>query len=297
MKFARLSRLALLSLATSMAFVSPATAAIANPKPINGLQITPVRDEQKVDAGSKTSGSIVVANLTPETITVTLQVRTFSVTDFTYDYRFSNPGKPWVHLGLTELTLNSQQSKTIPYSLTPGATASPGGYYYSFVASTKTRAGSVPSVLQAVSLLYITINGKLTHTGSISHVSAPKVVFGKQFDVSVDVTNTGNTYYFAAVTGHVKGFLTGASTAPQNHLLIPQKPRRVSSSLHSPALPGIYPVTIKYTADNGTVAYATQYVLFLQPWSIATIIAVILLLAVIQNRQRGAVDTEDDTDA
>jgi uncharacterized membrane protein len=286
-------RLLVVSIVSLLLLGGVASAAVPNPKPINGLQITPVRDEQKVNAGSQTDGSIVVANLTSDTITVTLQVKQFSVTDFNYDYRFSNPGKPWVHLGLTELTLSSQQSKTVPYTLTPDVSATPGGYYYSVVASTKTTSGSVPSVLQAVSLLYITINGKLTHTGTIENVRTPKIVFGNQFDVSVEVKNTGNTYYFAAISGHVKGPLTGASTSPQNHLLIPQKPRRVSSSLRSPALPGIYPVNIKYTADNGTVASSTQYVLFVQPWSLAVFIAVILFLSIIQNRQRSKSEPSD----
>lgn len=263
----------------------------------SGLQITPVRDEQKVTAGSRTNGSIVIANLTDSKMTVSLQVQKFSVTNLTYDYRFSDPGNSWVHTAQTSITLDSQQSKTVPYSLTPDARATPGGYYYSFIASTDSSRGSIPVTLRAVSLLFVTIAGDLKHTGSIDEIHVPRLVVAKQFDVSADVRNTGNTYYFAAITGRVKGPLTGTSASPQNHLVIPNKLRRVSSSINSPALPGIYPVEITYTSDTGVQTHASQLVLFIQPWSIAVVLGAVLLLQVIHANQRTPAnrDREDES--
>jgi uncharacterized membrane protein len=259
----------------------------ANAPTAKGLQITPVRDDIKVDAGKKTYGSLVVANLTDRPLTVNLSTKVFAVTAVTYDYRFSDAKKPWIHLGETEIVLASGQSRTIPYSVTPDAQSTPGGYYYTVIASTKVTSGGLPSTIQAALLLYITIKGKLVETGQIQNINAPRLVFGKKFNVSVDALNTGNVYYFASVQAHVKGASTNQASVASSHLLIPNKMRRISSSISSPVFPGIYPLEVTYASDNGTVAHASHLVVFIPPWFVAVLIGMLLIGNVVRKRSRG----------
>jgi uncharacterized membrane protein len=285
----QLKRLALLATIGSLLFGLTADTVLAasasSTQAEKGLLITPVRNEIKVDAGKVASNTVVVANLTDKTQTVTLQPKSFSVTELTYDYRFSNPSHPWVKLSQSQVTLASGQSKTIPYALSPELQATPGGYYFLIVASTTINNGGLPSTLEAASLLYVTINGKLVQSGEIEDIQAPKVVFGKQFDVSIDARNTGNVYYFASIVGHVKGLLSNKAPATTtNHLLIPEKTRRVSSSIQSPPLPGIYPIDVSYRTDTGTTVQASRLALFIPPWSIAALIGILLIVSGLRRR-------------
>lgn len=263
-----------------------AAAPTSQPKQAEGLLVTPVRQEVKVDAGKTREESIVVANMTDTAITVTLSVKSFTVTNYTYDYRFSNPEDEWISLSQNQTTLASRQSKTIPFTVRPHAKATPGGYYYTVVVSTQNTGSGVPSTIQAASLLYITVNGRLVQTGHIEDFSAPRVVFGKEFDVSIDALNTGNVYYFASITGRVKGLFTEKANIAPNHLLIPNKVRRVSNVIKSPLLPGFYPIDVQYTTDTGTKVSASQWVLFLPFWFTAALIGCLLLWNVIRARRK-----------
>lgn len=269
-------RRVLLGTLSLLILLSTATVGAA-PNPTRGLQITPVQQEHKLDAGSLREGSLVVANLTTKPLDVSLAVQQFSVNGLAYNYSFSRPEKPWISLSTTALTLTPGQSQTIRYTLHPDTKATPGGYYYSIIASTTDSTTGLASTLRAASLLYITINGQLTQTGQIRKISAPRIVLTRQFNVSVDALNTGNVYYFARVSGHLKGLFTGTTEAPASHLLIPDKTRRVSSVVSSPLFPGIYPLEVSYKTDAGTTVHDSQLVVCLPPWSIAALLAIALL--------------------
>jgi hypothetical protein len=242
-----------------------------------GLLITPLRQQIRLDAGTNKNGSFVVANLTNKPITVHLLVQEFSVENYSYTYRFTKPNKDWIKLGLTETTLASGQSQTIPFNINTPASAVPGGYYYSLMASSQLGNGKDATV-QAATLLYVTVNGTFITSGQIADPHIDRLVFGRDVHYSLDATNTGNIYYFAYIAGRVDGLFGSTKSQPTAHLLLPDKIRHISGVAPAPFLPGVYRATFGYYTDEGTSTNIStaRWIVVMPPWFIALILATIL---------------------
>jgi len=250
-----------------------------------GLLISPLRDYVNVDDGGQKTQNFTVANLTEKPITVALSVKQFSVSDYAYDYQFSEPHDSWVRLTKTEVQLKPNESQKISYQISVPAKNAPGGYYYSLFASAILSDTGLSGTVQAASLLYITVNGKLIQTNSLQSSSMPHIVFGKQIPYSMDVRNSGNVHYFGYFSAKVQGLFTNISPTGASHLLLPDTTRRISNSVPAPLLPGIYKATYGYQPESGAAKTHSQYILNLPPWSIALVLLVFLTLRLYQKKK------------
>jgi hypothetical protein len=262
-----------------------ATSRSVSPSP-NGLFISPVSDFTSVNAGSTKNGSFVVANYTQSPITVTFTIEQFTVANYTYNYQFSNPTNNWITLGLNDAILAPDQSLKVPYSINVPKGSAPGGNYYTLFASTNIQTGSLKSTIQAASLLYITVNGKLTKTSLLEHNSMSHFMFGQQLGFKFDVLNTGNVYYFVFASGKLSGLSAGPPSSATAHILIPGKIRGFSGSIMHPLIPGIYKASYGYVTDNGDHVSKSQFIVYIPPWSIALLVVIILGILVWQDKKR-----------
>jgi len=261
-------------------------AASGNPRPEQGLLITPLRQYLSVDAGKSTQSSLSVANLTDKPLDVNLSVRQFSVTDYTYNYTFGNPTNDWLHLGVTSVHLQPNQTSQIPYSLTVPSGSTPGGRYYTLFASANLSSQGLNNTIQAADLVYLTVNGTLTRTSHLQHSSIPWLAFGHSISFSLQPINTGNIYFFAYVSGQLHGLSAKATIAPETHLLMPGAVRTIEGSIPSPVLPGLYKATYGYKTDAGQSVMQSHLVIFVPPWSIALLLAAFLLLGRLLSRKK-----------
>ena len=262
--------LALLSLSLLLFTFSIAHAEAPKDK---GLLITPLRNYVSIDAGTQKTSSFTVANLTKKPLTVILSVKQFSVQDYAYDYRFSDPNNDWVRLSTSEVTLQPTKSQQIDYRVAIPANTAGGGHYYTLFASSQLTNTGLESTVQAASLLYLTVNGKLIGTSELKSSTLPRFFFGKELSYTLDVKNTGNVHYFAYFSGQLHG-PSAHSASGNSHLLLPGAIRHVTSSIPAPLLPGVYRATYGYKTDAGTSISRSRYVVFIPPWSV---IALILL--------------------
>src|SRR6266496_1812188 len=106
-----------------------------------GLQITPPRQYLTVDPGKTIKSSITVANITENPHDISLSVEHFSVADYTYTYMFDLPKEDWVKLEQTQMTLKKSESRTVSYTVSAPANATPGGHYFTLFASTSLGEG------------------------------------------------------------------------------------------------------------------------------------------------------------
>lgn len=274
MPFIGLYRAALLIALCFALILSPAVGHAATTTN-RGLLISPLRDYVNVDAGGQKTQNFTVANLTEKPINVALSVKQFSVSDYAYDYQFSEPHDSWVRLTKTEVQLKPNESQKISYQLSVPAKNAPGGYYYTLFASANLSGTGLSGTVQAASLLYITVNGKLIQTNSLQSSSMSHIVFGKQIPYSLNVRNSGNVHYFGYFSTKVQGLFTNISPTGTSHLLLPGTTRRIGNSVPAPLLPGIYKVTYGYQPESGAAQTRSQYILNLPPWSIAAVILLI----------------------
>jgi hypothetical protein len=253
-----------------------------------GLLISPSYQYIKINAGSPKTGDFTIADLSNKPITVNLSVKQFSVTDYTYDYQFSDPSNNWLKLGVTQTILQPGQSQRVVYSISPAKDAAPGGYYYTIFASTNFGSGGISATVQAATLLYITVEGLLIKTGRLDSSTIQRINFGKQIPYRLSTTNTGNIYYFAYFSGSLRGMFTSRTALSTTHLLFPGKARQITGSIPSPVLPGIYKATYGYRTDSGTTVVQSRDIVFIPPWSIAVLLLILFLASKVRRHKKPA---------
>lgn len=276
----------LLFLVVLLCAALPGDAHAATPAQQKGLLITPIRQFLSVDAGKTVRSSLTVANLTDDPRTVTFSAKQFSVSDYAYNYSFSQANNDWLHLDVASIDLQPNQSTDIPYSVNVPAGSKPGGHYYTLFASADVSSQGVKSTIQAADLLYLTVNGKLIRTSHLQSGSIQRLSFGRSIPFRLQPVNTGNVYFFAYTTGELHGLFTHTSASTATHLLMPNKPRAISSSIASPVLPGIYKATYGYKTDGGQTVTQSRWIVFVPPWFIAVVLGALLLAGRFLPRRR-----------
>jgi len=249
-----------------------------NPTPTTGLQISPARQELHVDPGTTVDGDLVVANLTKQDLVITLFFREFTVTNANYDYAFQLSHYDWIRIKQPEVTLKPGESRTIPYSLSPTADASPGGYYFTIFASSNLQSGGINSTIQAASLQYVTVNGRLDKSTRLDKITLPNVLASPDITYGFDMTNTGNVYYTIYSTARLSNVFATTEGETAAHIVLPQKPRTMTGTLPAPPYPGIYTATIGYRTDSGNFMTLSKPVLYLPLWGVVIGIGIVIVL-------------------
>jgi len=263
-----------------------------------GLAITPLRQYLKATAGTTTNSSLTVSNLTSKPLTVSLSVRQFSLTDYTYNYQFTQPKNDWLHIATPLITLQPQQIKTIEYTLNIPTGTAPGGYYYTLLASADLANQGITSTIQAADVIYLAVQGKLIHTSAVRKSSISHFSFGRPFTYQLDVLNTGNIYFFAYTSGRLHGWSAKPALTASGHMLVPDTIRRLSGTISAPTLPGIYHATYGYRTDSGESVMRRSLVVFVPPWSAAFLLALLLAISstIRRHKQRLQKSSKPKTD-
>lgn len=259
----------------------PGTAAAGSSplaKSPTGLLITPVRQFLSVNAGGETKSALTVENLTGSTLRVSFSVEQFSVTDYVYNYTFSQPNNTWLQPSIPDVDLQPHQSVDIPFTITVPPRSAPGGYYYTLLASASLSTAGVTNTIQAADLIYFTVNGPLITVSHLEANSIDHLVFGRTIPFHLEPINTGNVYSFVYVSGQLHGLLVKPPETSTAHILMPGKVRALDGAISSPVLPGIYLVTYGYKTTAGWAIELSSWVIFIPPWFIAFVLAVLLIL-------------------
>lgn len=262
-----LSLILLLSLGVNGLFPTPVSAT-----PTKGLLIAPLKAYLKLAAGDTTTSTLTIGNLTSAPMTATLSLKQFSVSDYAYDYHFSDPSTQWVTLSASSVQLQPNETKKVSYEVHVPQGSAPGGSYYTFIASAPVQSGGVASTVQAASLLYLTVSGQLIQTSQPLHSRIDRFVYRGDIHYSIDVKNTGNVHYFAYFSGNLRGLLGHTTTFGTSHLLLPGTTRRVNETIPAPLLPGLYKAHYGYKTDAGTVFATGAYVLYVPPWAVIALL-------------------------
>jgi hypothetical protein len=265
-----------LSVLLGVAFSGTAYAASIPPTE-KGLLITPLRQFPSVSAGTAANDSFSVANLTDKPLTVNLSVKQFSVSDYVYNYTFEAPDNDWLHLALTSITLQPNQTQKVDYTLQVPAGSAPGGHYYTLFASANLASQGLSSTIQAADLVYLTVNGKLNTVSHLQSSSIHWLSFGRSIPFSLDPINTGNVYSFVSISSQLHGLFVRPPITSGAHLLMPGHVRSISDSIPSPLLPGVYRATYGYKNEAGWIIQQSHLVVFIPPWFLAFILAALLV--------------------
>ena len=231
-----------------------------------GLLVGPLRDYVTVDAGSTEEGKVSIANLTETPLDIQLSAEQFTVTDYSYNYRFEPLRNDWLKLEKDFVRLEPNKSVDIDYSLRVPPNAAGGGLYYTIFATTTFTSNSVTSQVQAASLLYVAVNGDLHKTSELPGSSSSRIVFGSSVKYKLDIHNSGNVHYFVNTFGELSSWLPVVGRREVAHLMLPETIRTIEGATPSPLLPGIYKYTYGYRVEGGEETIRNTYILYLPPW-------------------------------
>jgi hypothetical protein len=274
---------------------APAQAAGAEEITNKGLYITPIRQFITQDSGTTKQASITVGNFTDKPMQVHFSAKLFTVADYSYDYKFSDAVDNPIAFDTDNINLQPGDTRVMPYRITLPAESRPGGRYYTLFATGRGDNGTAPQQIQATSVVYLTVNGKLVQRSGLLNSSIDHFVFRPQIPYTLDVVNQGNVHYFAYLSATVRGIFGTGRNTQETHLLIPGTTRRFDTSVKTPFWPGIYWVTYGYRTEFEPPVSRVSRIVYLPPWSLAGAVllawAVWLVIHRIRHRRQGAAES------
>jgi hypothetical protein len=243
-----------------------------------GLYVSPARQEISAETGKVTKKTLTLANYTAKPITVNLSVKSFDATDFSYDYKFTDPKDNWLKLGQNQVQLDGGKTVTIPFTVSPPESVSPGGHYLAIFASADMSDTGIRQRAQVVSLQYIKVAGKLIQTGVIENGKAPFLVMGSEISYQFDAKNTGNVHYSPIFFGQLESIFGKQPEAGIGHILMPGTTRTIGGSVPAPLFPGLYTLTYGYKTEfSPQPTIKTTQILYIPPWSIIALVAIVFV--------------------
>jgi len=254
----------------------------AQSPPERRLQVSPLRNEISVEAGSAYKGSIALKNTGKATLKVSLSAEAFGVINQNYDYAFipKAPVSDWVHFSQSDVIIDEGETYVANYLISVPIGAEPGGKYISLFASAlpSTNEG-ITSVDRIGSLVYLTVPGNVTRPGELISLKSPLTTTGA-FNWSATIRNGGTAHFRSnySVTTQTL-WNTDLSKTEGSGLILPASVRLIQGSGVHPEWLGIYKVHYQFELGDTPSADQTKLLLYLPP--LQTVTATILLLAFI----------------
>lgn len=221
----------------------------------NSLTVSPLRTEINLQPGAAYDGQLTLKNGGTESQKITLYAESFDVVNTSYDYLFEagTNEATWVRFSAQEVILETGRDETIGFRVSVPINTEPGGYYLALFALREpiTSGGGVSATERVASLLYLTIDGEASRTGSLIQLNSPSVTFGPS-GWSASVQNSGTVHFRSTYSVAVQNVLGQEFfKAEDSRLILPQSIRLIEAGLPQPAITGLYKAT--YTVSLGDV--------------------------------------------
>lgn len=249
-------------------FIVYASAAKASLATTKGLALSPIRTEIDIAPGQSLEFMLKLTDYSDRSMTVGLDAEEFNVVDQQYDYSFDSGSdmSKWVTFDINNVQLEPEKSKLIHYTVKVPSDAEPGGKYISLFATSdvQTAPGEIRTKQRVASLLYVTVKGDVTRTGSLKSLTPPFIFDGYQ-PWRMAVTNNGTAHFRSNYTVSVKNIFDGHEVASRSGsaLVLPHTTRAISASMPTLKYVGLYRVVYTVGLGDTSAAKREYYLVFL----------------------------------
>lgn len=256
----------------------------------HAVTVSPLRQEAEIAPGFVYSGEFQIKNSGSQTMQIEISAETFNVTNQAYDYLFKTDTNEikWVTFDTQSFMLQPNESKTVTYEVNVPIGTEPGGYYLALFAlnhpSSINSTGITPTE-RVASLLYLTVSGDSTRSGTLLKLQTPLVVFGPS-NWSATLQNSGNLHYRSVYASKIDSiFNHQVSYKEDSRLILPNSVRLVEGSFDLPEIIGIYKVTYTVSLGDNPAHEETRWFLYLPILQTVLVILIIAGLAIVLRRK------------
>lgn len=276
-----------LGLATALVITSrPAVAASAS----QHITMSPTGTEISVDPGGTYEGRATVVNQGSDNFAATISIAGYQTKNLTYDPVFKPiDGAPdvtkWITIdsGTDFKNVKPHQVLDIRYTLRVPEDTPPGGYYAVLFATAVPVATPDQGVIhrnQVGNILYITVDGPMTRSGSVSAEPVSPISFGGPVIFPAVVANTGTVHFKTTYRVHVTSlFGDSVFTSATPAYVLPHTKRAVQAEWRPDSPFGVYKVVRTSTLPSGEKKLADSWVVVINPLLLVGV--VLLIIAVI----------------
>ncbi len=264
----------------------------------NGLSIAPSNFDLTINPEETAKGDIRLTNLLDRTIKIKAEKRNFTAEGeegsvFLTEKETSFSLSSWIKITPEIDTLNSRETKTFKFEITPPKNAEPGGHFGSVVFSTLPdnqlkKTGAYLSQ-EIASLFLVRIPGKVTEKAVVESFSSNKKFyeFGP-ITFTTRVKNLGGVHIKPYGSVSIEGILGQEfNTNLPSENILPGAVRKINATLHKKFLIGKYTarLTAAYGANNEQLT--ASYVFYVFPVRFGIAIAIVIFILFLIRKRLG----------
>lgn len=240
-----------------------------------GVQVSPIRSQPQIQPGESKTGTLTLINKTKQKQQVTMQSERFSTTNEEYDYAFEkSDDSAWVNFPLSSIELKPGQTTKVAYSLNVPTNATPGGHYFALLATTVNDASSeaLDEYRRVASLVYLEVPGDLSKKVNLASIGSPWLVFDRNFQIDVRLTNEGNTHIKSRVTAEASPlFSQNQDDVVVESVTLPGTTRKIVKDFSLASWPGIYRIRASLAPPQGGEQTKDRYVAYIPPYVVLSL--------------------------
>lgn len=281
----------LAALIGSSLFPVAAPVLAADNKATESITLSPAVSRPVLDAGGTMSGKITIINDGTSDYSFLVYARPYSVTGEQYDPNYTvvnekTQAYQWVEFTQTKFKLAAGQKVDVPYSVNVPKNAAGGGHYAVLFAETQPEdVGEGSSVMRKKrvgSLLYMTVNGRLSLAGSVESWDARTWQTSRPLTSTLRLKNNGNTHFQADIQVNYTDLLGKKRFELNKQLFVlPGTTRRIPVEWADAPIIGIYKASGTVSYLNKSETLPARYIVLLPVYFLAATVAVILFAAIL----------------
>lgn len=281
-------------LATFYLILNTAPSALAQ-ETFRTYTISPPTVSQKLDPGQTAEGILKVINDTDHDLTFTTVIKDFIVEDtigtpvFLPNNSLLNKysGAAWIGVTPNAFTIKSRAKQELNYYIQVPKNARPGGHYvavlYSPATNVKVENTGATVNTQAGSLFYITVNGPIKESATVSKFFANNFQEYGPVNILSQIKNFGDLHIKPAGYITVSDMLGRKAILPlSEYNIFPQAARDYENQFGGHLMFGRFKAELlaSYGVKNNLPLTATVY-FWIFPWKIAIVVILIIIALIL----------------
>jgi len=251
------------------------------------IEISPVTESLQLTPGQSHAGTVLVRNIGDETLTFSVEVMPYQVTngDYTPMYTTENNWTQitnWITVPNGKFSLEPDKTQEIPYSISVPVGAPGGGQYAVIMISSDdgTKSGGTVKIVSNVGMIISAeVDGDIHRSGEIVSKNIQGFLLQPPLSANFTLSNTGNVSATASCVMKGTNFFNGSEVfsnaeTPKKVAVLPDTIRNSEITWNNTPFLGVFRVAASVEYLNDTANFS-KVVIVCPLWFILVIVGLI----------------------